>query len=161
MKRLRTIALLLILALFASCVQQENTYTADDGTEPPDPSVLMEVDRAFSDHSVEKGFVDAFITYSDDNVVLLRENSVPIVGMEGLKERMNSLPDSIWTFSWEPSDAMIASSGDLGYTYGTWHLDIAADTPSTLEGTYVTIWKQAEDGSWKCLLDSGNEGLGN
>ena len=31
---------------------------------------------------------------------------------------------------------------------------------SMQRGTYVTIWKKDADGTWKWVLDSGNEGLG-
>jgi ketosteroid isomerase-like protein len=30
----------------------------------------------------------------------------------------------------------------------------------TREGTYVTIWKKGQNGNWKFVLDTGNQGLG-
>ena len=28
-----------------------------------------------------------------------------------------------------------------------------------MQGTYVNIWKKQPDGTWKLILDSGNEGI--
>jgi ketosteroid isomerase-like protein len=48
-------------------------------------------------------------------------------------------------------------SGDLGYTYELFTVT-AKDT--TMQGTYVSIWKKQKDGNWKFVLDTGNPGGG-
>jgi hypothetical protein len=45
----------------------------------------------------------------------------------------------------------------LGYTYGNYQLKM--DTLIE-KGTYVSIWKKDENGHWKYVLDSGNQGTG-
>ena len=60
---------------------------------------------------------------------------------------------------WKPKGGTIAQSGELGYTYGLYVLK-PAGKDTTLYGTYVSIWKKQTDGSWKFVLDSGNEGIG-
>ena len=123
---------------------------------------LMEIDREFARLSVEKGATASFLRYIDDSCVLLRPNHYPVVGRQKIEEMFRS-PDTSFTLNWEPLFADISSSGDLGYTYGTYNVEM--DSPEgpvvTKEGTYVTIWKKDRNGDWKFVLDTGNQGLGN
>jgi len=122
---------------------------------------LMAVDRDFSRLSVETGSHDSFLAYIDDSCVLLRPNRAPVVGREKIED-IYSKPDTSFILSWEPLFAEIAESGELGYTYGiyTIEMDSPEGTSVTKEGTYVTIWKKDQDGNWKFVLDTGNQGLG-
>jgi hypothetical protein len=45
----------------------------------------------------------------------------------------------------------------MGYTYGIYTLIV---NDSAYKGTYVTIWQKQADGTWKFVLDTGNEGVG-
>jgi ketosteroid isomerase-like protein len=122
---------------------------------------LIEVDREFARQSVEKGSHHSFLMYIDDSCVLLRPNRLPVIGRQKIEE-MYSKPDTSFTLNWEPLFADISESGDLGYTYGTYTVQM--DSPEgksvTMEGTYVTIWKKDKNGDWKFVLDTGNQGLG-
>ena len=73
-----------------------------------------------------------------------------------LKQFENTNPAGI-EFSWEPLDGRIAASGELGFTYGIY--TIKRDSV-VQKGTYISVWKKDENGKWKYILDSGNEGLG-
>ena len=131
--------------LFCSCVTQN---TADQ---------LIEIDREFSEFSEKKGFNNAFIEYAHPEAVMLKENSMPIIGKQAITEIYEKADTSGVHFSWEPLYADIAMSGELGYTYGLYKLKV--DT-IVEQGTYVSIWKLDQNGEWKYVLDSGNEGLG-
>jgi ketosteroid isomerase-like protein len=123
---------------------------------------LIEVDREFSRQSVEKGAHESFLMYIDDSCVLLRPNREPVIGRKKIEE-IYSKPDTSFSLTWEPLDADISKSEDLGYTYGTYtvQMDSPEGTSVTKEGTYVTIWKKDKNGDWKFVLDTGNQGLGN
>jgi ketosteroid isomerase-like protein len=56
-----------------------------------------------------------------------------------------------------PIKADVGRSGDLGYTYGTYHVEIKGI--GTEEGTYCTVWQRDKEHGWKFVLDTGNEGL--
>jgi len=140
-------ALLLMVSLFVSC---KPNHTA--GVEE-----LFETDRNFSALAAEKGYDVAFIEYAHPDAVLFRENSRPIVGKPAvIKQFENTNPEGI-EFSWEPLDGRIAASGELGFTYGIY--TIKSDSV-VQKGTYISVWKKDENGKWKYILDSGNEGLG-
>jgi ketosteroid isomerase-like protein len=122
---------------------------------------LMEIDREFARVSVEKGANESFLAFIDDSCVLLRPNRTPVIGRQKIEEMFNS-PDTSFTLNWEPLYADISKSGDIGYTYGIYKIEM--DSPEgaavTKEGTYVTIWKKDKNGNWKFVLDTGNQGLG-
>ncbi len=143
----------LILSL-ASC----NLFTSKRPAAGPDEKQrMMDADKAFSKLSVEKGMKAAFLEYIDSNGVLLRANEFPIVGADAI-DFLVQQNDSSYTLEWEPKHGEIAQSGDLGYTYGVYVLHTKNNDSATY-GTYVSIWKKQADGSWKYVLDSGNEGL--
>lgn len=122
------------------------TYSADD---------ILNADMAFSDMSRQVGMKKAFIEYISDEGVLLRPGHLPLKGADAI-DFLSQLSDSNYTLTWKPSRGEISKSGDLGYTYGVYELSTA---DSVYKGTYVSIWKKQSDGTWKFVLDSGNEGV--
>jgi ketosteroid isomerase-like protein len=125
---------------------------------PNEKQKMMDNDRAFSALSKAKGMKNAFLEYIDSNGVLLRPNQLPIVGADAI-DYLIQINDSSYTMQWEPKGGAIAQSGELGYTYGLYAVK-PSSKDTTLYGTYVSIWKKQADGSWKFVLDSGNEGVG-
>jgi ketosteroid isomerase-like protein len=119
---------------------------------------LLEADMAFSDLSIEKGMNHAFIYFCANDAVLLRNKAMPLKGAESISESLSLNDDKAYSLSWEPLHATVAKSGDLGYTYGTFTMTLK-ETGAISKGTYVSVWIM-EEGSWKWVLDSGNEGLG-
>ena len=119
---------------------------------------VMEADRSFSRLSEAKGMRSAFLDYIDSNGVLLRRDHLPLVGADAI-DYLIQQNDSSFTLKWEPKNAVVAASGDLGYTYGLYVLKpTVKDT--LIYGNYVSIWKKQADGNWKFVLDTGNEGIG-
>jgi ketosteroid isomerase-like protein len=122
---------------------------------------LIDVDLEFARQSIELGAHESFLNFIDDSCVLLRPNRYPVIGREKIEE-IYSKPDTSFTLNWKPLSAEISQSGDLGYTYGiyTVQMDSPEGNVVTKEGTYVTIWKKDRNGKWKFVLDTGNQGLG-
>ena len=81
---------------------------------------LMNADIEFSKLSEQQGMNEAFFTYLAKDGVLLRPNSLPIEGIEVIKEHLSKSPDENFTLTWKPSFADVSKSGDLGYTYGVY-----------------------------------------
>lgn len=123
----------------------------------PDKQELLEIDRRFSATSVEKGFNLAFIEFAHPDAIMLRANSMPVAGFDAVSRLFEKADTTGVRFTWEPIDAEMALSGELGYTYGVY--TFKKDTV-TEKGTYVSIWKKDIDGNWKYILDCGNKGIG-
>lgn len=149
MKILQLLTIFLLIFLASSCTLIQNN-------EEKAAEVLIERDIQFSDYSQEYGIKKAFIEFADSAAVLLKPNRMPIKGSLSIRGYYKMLDDSRLNLSWVPLEARIAKSRDLGYTYGIWELK-SSDTIEN--GTYVTIWRKDNNGTWKYVLDSGNEGL--
>lgn len=139
---------------FFSMIMMFSCNEKKEINEPPSTHEMLNADLAFSDMCRQIGMKKAFLQYIDDEGTLLRPDHLPIVGAEAINY-ISFLSDTSYTLSWKPAHAEIASSGDLGYTYGTFELQLP-DT--TLTGTYVNIWKKEKDGEWKFVLNSDNPG---
>jgi ketosteroid isomerase-like protein len=159
MKKL--ICFLLILVSISSCrfgfkkapEQSENGKISPELEEAL--KNMIGADKAFSEMSSKSGMKKAFLEYAADESVLLRPGYLPIVDDDVIKF-INSQEDTSFTMSWEPKGADIANSLDMGYTYGVYAVH-TRDT--TLQGTYLSIWRKQPDGKWKFVLDTGNSGI--
>ena len=122
---------------------------------------LLKADIEFSKYSENNGQIKAFIQYADDNATLMRPNSMPVNGKKEIEKLYSGKSDSSYVLTWKPLFAEVAKSADIGYTYGTWLLIAKNEDQKELnsEGTYATVWKKQGDGSWKWILDTGNDGL--
>ena len=117
---------------------------------------LVEADITFSDLSKEKGMKNAFIEFIDNEGLLLRPDHLPVKGADAI-DFLSQVDDTAYTLSWVPEGAQIATSADMGFTYGIYSLE-GEDT--VFKGTYVTIWKKEADGKWKFVMNSTNQGIG-
>jgi ketosteroid isomerase-like protein len=114
----------------------------------PDTSALLQLDNAFSDSATTAGYRQALENFASSAIRIYRENYFPFLGTTGIDKEVDG------PTMWRPISAGIASSGDLGYTYG-----IASGGSEGLEsekGSYLRIWKIQADGSWKLVLEITN-----
>lgn len=148
MKKL--IGLLLIVTII-SCTLNNDT----------EKEKLIQTDIAFSNRSVEVGNHQAFLEFAAPDAVLLRDNSYPVVGKPALRKLYAELSDSGYRLTWKPSYGKVAASGDLGYTYGIYLLEITQGEQKgqVQRGTYCSIWEKNAKGEWRFVLDTGNSGL--
>ena len=153
---MKPLLLLFIVTLGVGCnnkpVREPSNGMADARKE------ILATDAAFSDLSRDKGMKAAFIEYIDSNGVLLRPGSMPIMGANAI-DYLIQQNDTAYTMEWKPSHAEVSKSLDMGYSYGIYAIKPSIQD-TILYGTYVSIWKKQGDGSWKFVLDSGNEGIG-
>jgi ketosteroid isomerase-like protein len=113
---------------------------------------LLEADRQFSACSVANGAAAAFAAYCADDALSLPAGDEPVAGRLAIAKSLEPLRGG--TLSWKPRQEFISRSGDLGYTWGTYEYR----TAQTISyGKYCTIWRKQPDGSWKAVLDIGNQ----
>lgn len=143
MKRLNLL-LVLILAVTASAQQKRAV----------DNKVLLKLEADFA-RATALGGHEAFVSY-------FAEDGVELQNGGGIATKSDLLKEGPWppgfSLSWTPVKAEMASSGDLGYTYGNYVLKMKGQdgTPVTRYGKYTSIWKKQKDGTWKVILDMGN-----
>ena len=153
MKKKSMFFIVMLIALSCNTVEKKNYPETFDAKMK-----MMETDRDFSKMSEEKGMRNAFLDYIDSNGVLLRPNHLPLMGADAIDFLIRQ-NDSNFTLKWEPRSGMVAQSGELGYTYGVYALK-RSGKDTIIYGNYVSIWKKQSDSTWKFVLDSGNEGIG-
>ena len=111
---------------------------------------LRDRDIEFSSASAARDPQTAFASFVADDVRTLRNEHAPFLGTAAAAAVLppNS---SVWT--WEPAFADVSSSGDLGYTYGTYRI-ASKDSPAKIleSGNYYRIWKKQGD-KWLAVTD--------
>mgnify|MGYP003593614523 FL=1 len=147
------IFLFIIAAVFFSCRQKDAKLAVT-----ADKNEVLNADIEFSRLSETKGMKAAFIEYIDSNGVLLRPNEMPIIGANAI-DYLIQQNDTGYSLTWQPNGGDISLSGDLGYTYGIYAMR-SSSKDTVIYGTYTSIWKKQQDGKWKFVLDTGNEGVG-
>jgi ketosteroid isomerase-like protein len=111
---------------------------------------LLGVEREFSKTVADKGALKAYTSYTADDVRVLREGKAPFVGKQAALASLGS-GDGV-KFTWQPAKSDIASSADMGYTYGTYEWK-AADEKQNESGNYVHIWKRQLGGKWRLVME--------
>jgi len=144
--------LVIPVLLFGACFKKKEKSNNDDIK-----AEMVAAEISFSKLSREKGSRTALLQFIDSNGVLLRPNSYPLVGGNAI-DFISQANDTLYIMNWQPKGAAIAESGELGYTYGVYTVSLK-NKDTLIHGTYVNIWKKQPDGTWKLVLDSGNEGV--
>ena len=138
----RSFAVLMLSSLFALPV------VAEEPSLQSDFNAMIAAERAFSKLSEEKGIKESFITYIADDGMLFRGGWVK--GKPWTQEHPNPPASLVW---W-PTQAGIASSGDLGWTTGPYELKQGNDAG---HGNFLTVWRKQADGNWRFAIDFGND----
>ena len=129
------------------------------GAARSDPAALLKADRAFAQATAERR-LEGFASFLEEDVTTIRPNSPVLKGKIALVERWSGLlQDPEATITWKPLRAVIAASGDLGFTVGSYEVTKASGRGRKAAGSgkYVTIWRKQPDGAWKVTFDSGVE----
>jgi ketosteroid isomerase-like protein len=150
MKKL--LLLMPVIFLLVSCAEKKPKQNTEEIK-----FLIMENDRDFSRMSEQRGVRKAFLEYIDSNAVLLRPNTMPMAGGDCM-DFISKSNDTAFTMTWEPKNAHVSLTGDMGFTYGVYSVK-PNETDTAFYGTYVTIWKKQPNGKWKFVLQSGNEGV--
>lgn len=144
----------LLFFFLISCAEKKKTTAEDKASKSLE---LMAYDRSFSQMSESKGMKAAFIEFMDSNSVLLRPDQFPITGANAI-DYLVLQNDTEYKLTWDPEHADVAESGDLGFTYGIYMMQ-PASKDTLYYGTYTHIWRKQNDGKWKLVLNSTNEGV--
>jgi ketosteroid isomerase-like protein len=142
------------LALFAALAPIGGVYADAELSNADAVNELLQADIAWS-KSFGAEEKDAFFGTLLSDAVLLAPNA-PIAKGPGAFGGLLELPGVELT--WQPASAEVASSGDMGYTFGTYELkfDGPDGQPVVDNGKYLTVWKRQADGSWKVAVDMFN-----
>ena len=161
-------ALLILAAVFAAGCGVESDSAAGgqgSGAVAGDSALvaqwkveLIEADRGFANSVQTTGLGGWINAFGPDGMMI--SGGVVHAGQEGIRQAVLPLfADPLFEIHWDPTFASVSSSGDLGYTIGTYEMTASdEDGPVTHRGTYLTVWRRQPNGSWKVEADIGNPG---
>ena len=118
---------------------------------------LIETDREFSRTSASQGAAEAFYRFCAEEATLLPQGEPPAAGRDSIRAALEEL--SGLTMTWEPGNAVIAGSRDIGCTWGFYQ--VAAQeldgSKYVRHGKYVSIWRKEASGDWRVILAIANQ----
>ena len=117
---------------------------------------ILETEQNFAIMAEDEGIHKAFLTYAAEDAVLMRNDTL-VIGKKNITEYFNSqVPDdNSMSLTWKPDFVDVATSGDLGYTYGQYTLSYTDSSGTRIKNTGVfhTVWKKQSDGIWRYVWD--------
>ena len=140
-------ALVLMTVLLAACnppnLEQER-------------QALLAADIAFAE-DVAQGGAEAWTSHFASDGRMFGSDGW-VTGQNAIMEYAGEMFAESVELSWTPEVAEVAYYGDMGYTIGTYELVQGGPDGEfvRMSGTYVTIWRKQDDGSWKVAVDIGN-----
>ena len=136
-----------ILLIIFSCQSKDMNKTKNQWKEE-----IRKTEKAFAELLEEKGIHDAFVHFADDEAVLMRENKL-IIGKQNIDLYYKG--SYLKSLIWSPDFVDVSSSGDLGYTYGSYQFKFkdSLGNEKVSEGIFHTVWKRQADGAWKFVWD--------
>jgi len=148
---LATVKILLLLWMMFSACSEEVKNTEQDRLQ------LLETDIEFSETSSVRGAAEAFKLYLTEDALQLPNNAEPIFGRDKIYQNMLAGPKV--TLTWQPQRAEVSASGDMGYTWGNYQTKWKDEDgqAQTGQGKYLNVWKRQADGTWKVVVDMGNQ----
>src|ERR1044072_1897804 len=103
---------------------------------------MVKTEQAFSKMAEEQNTRDAFLAFIADDGLLFRPDAVN--GKKWMREPpAPQTSDKRPLLAWQPAYAVMAVSGDMGFTTGPWEAkaDVNDQNPQGF-GHFMTVWKK-------------------
>lgn len=110
---------------------------------------MVGLEREFAGAVAAHGPREGFLRYLAPDGLLFRPR--PVVGTVFFEQA----PEDAGLLEWAPAFALLARSGDLGFTTGPWQYRASRTNPVIqATGQYLTVWRMTDAG-WKVGVDAG------
>ena len=111
----------------------------------------------FEAYSTSDSPLDALMAHFLDDANVLPPDAPLAQGKEESRAVFASLEAMPgYSLTWSPLKG--DASGHLGYTIGTYRIEVqdSEGYPLAIDGKYMTVWKKQPDGTWKVAVDMFN-----
>ena len=125
---------------------------------PADRQKLMQTSREWS-RAAAAGHVDAIVDYWAEDAAVMMPGLPTFRGRRAIRAYVEqSLKTPGFHISWEPLEAHISNSGDMGYLLERSSVTMpqANGKLATQQFRGITIWTKGADGKWKNVVDASN-----
>lgn len=137
---LHTIVLVAILSLAPARAQRGGGNPADE---------LRAAETAFAKSMADRN-ISAFAALIADEAVFFGGKGVSRGKAAVVSDWKRFFDAPAAPFSWAPAEVEVLASGTLGYSSGPVH-----DPQGRRIGTFNSVWRRQQDGSWKIVFDKG------
>jgi ketosteroid isomerase-like protein len=168
---MRRIGISMLLLLVFIGVASRASVAAETPAEKA-ANAILEADRAMAG-AVEAKDKERFLSFVARDAVFLGGGLARGRDEVGRAWAPFLAADRTTTLRWDPLEAHVSASADLGYTFGRFTLETIeggtttetmtketmtkeTKTKETKTGHYVTVWQKQPDGSWQAVADAGS-----
>ena len=154
MKRLATLCATIAVACSLTACNQAPAPAPN--THDADVKALQDNEAQWNQDWASKDAAKIAARYEDD-AVLMVPGGPPTSGKDAIQKSLAGMvADPALSLKFQSSRVDVATSGDLGYTQGSYTLTLT--DPQTRKvvndhGSYVTTYRKQADGSWKAVAD--------
>jgi len=128
------------------------TSTVDVAKEK---DTLLATDREWSALASAGQNPDSILSYWTEDATVAGPG-MAVTGMPAVKQMVtSSFATPGFHITWTPEKAVIARSGEMGYTSGSGAFTMPGPkgTVTNIPVKYLTVWRKEADGRWKCVED--------
>jgi len=126
------------------------------GGRPADVKALKDNEARWNQEYAAKD-LDKIVAHYADNAVLMATGFPSTSGRDEIRKLLKTMVDDpALSLKFQASRGEVSSSGDLGYTQGTYQLTMTDPSSKQVihdHGSYVTAYRKQPDGSWKAVAD--------
>ncbi len=128
----------------------------------PDPAraALLKADTDWALVASAGKDIERIVAGWTDDAVIYPPREAPVIGKVAIRKYVTTSLKTPWfSINWKPAQAVVAASGDVGYTTGTNEVTVPDKNGKvmTLKGRYLTVWRRVGTGPWRCAVDFWNE----
>jgi uncharacterized protein (TIGR02246 family) len=159
------IAALACAAGLAACNQNQSggngqTAAAPADTKADEKAIKDLEQAALRDWGAKKA--DAIASHYASDATIYLSGQIPMAGEDKIRSGIaDLLKDPNFSLDLTNKQTVVAASGELGYTTGTYRVtysDPKTKQKASEDGHYVTVFRKQPDGSWKALEDAAIPG---
>jgi len=117
---------------------------------------LLATDRAWAQVCAAGQNADSILSYWTDDARVVMPGQPVLEGKSAIRQMVaSSLAMHGFRITWTTQAAVVARSGDLGYTTGNSEMTVpdSTGTLSKLFSRCITVWRKEPDGRWRCMAD--------
>jgi ketosteroid isomerase-like protein len=134
---------------YPNWLKNSKTASGSSGVEAAQRT-LLEAERSLAADSASKGMTTALLARADETLRLYRQNTFPVVGREAVRDTLKTMTEFV---KWETLKTDVATSGDLGYAYGTYAVMPKGSEKPSEQGNYARVWRRQGGGPWRVVFN--------
>jgi uncharacterized protein (TIGR02246 family) len=110
----------------------------------------------------KSGDAGKVVTHFAPDAIVMIPGQAPATGLEAIRSGVAKvMDDPAFAFTFDSEKVNVAASGDLAASRGDFTMkstDPATKAPTSMSGSFVTVYKPQPDGSWKAVWDIATPG---